>query len=216
MRGNWRSAGVVARLMALLVFVFGLGATFAFAHEVRPAYLELTEEAPDTFGILFKTPMLGDLRLALTVGFSGPVEPLSPVLSRRTEDAMVQTWRVRASNGITGNQVRVIGLENTLTDALLRVTFANGRSFVQRLTPAAPEVTIPAAATSSGVAATYLWLGVEHILAGLDHLLFVLGLLLLTTKPPATGNGCHGLHCGPQHYAGRRNAGRGSCALPAY
>jgi hydrogenase/urease accessory protein HupE len=182
MRTNRHCALVVARLMTLLTFVSGLSYNISFAHEVRPAYLELTEEAPDTFGILFKTPMLGDLRLALTVGFSRPVEPLSPVLSRRTDDAIVQTWRVRALHGITGNQIRVIGLENTLSDALLRITFANGRSFVQRLTPAAPKVTIPVPATSSGVAATYLELGVEHILTGLDHLLFVLGLLLLTTS----------------------------------
>jgi hypothetical protein len=55
----------------------------------------------------------------LTVGFSGPVEPLSPVLSRKTDDAIVQTWPVRALHGITGNQIRVIGLENTRSDALL-------------------------------------------------------------------------------------------------
>ena len=45
----------------------------AFAHEVRPAYLELREDAPGIFDVLFKTPMQGDARLALDVGFSGRV-----------------------------------------------------------------------------------------------------------------------------------------------
>ena len=49
-------------------------ATQAFAHEVRPAYLEMREEASGAFDVLFKTPMLGDARLALDVSFSGPVE----------------------------------------------------------------------------------------------------------------------------------------------
>jgi hydrogenase/urease accessory protein HupE len=93
---------------------------------------------------------------------------------------MVQTWRVRAINGLADKEVQVVGLENTLSDALLRAEFADGRSFVQRLTPASPRVIVPAAPTSSQVAVTYLKLGVEHILLGFDHLLFVLGLMLLT------------------------------------
>ena len=39
----------------------------AFAHEVRPAYLDLREDAPGSFDVLFKTPMRGDARLALDV-----------------------------------------------------------------------------------------------------------------------------------------------------
>ena len=42
-------------------------ASVSFAHEVRPAYLSLKEEAPGSFEVLFKTPMVGDLRLSLGV-----------------------------------------------------------------------------------------------------------------------------------------------------
>ena len=38
----------------------------ASAHEVRPAYLSVQEEAPNEFSVLFKTPMQGDARLALS------------------------------------------------------------------------------------------------------------------------------------------------------
>jgi hydrogenase/urease accessory protein HupE len=78
--------------------------------------------------------------------------------------------------------VRIVGLENTISDALLRVEFADGRSWDQRLTPAAPAATVPTAKSGSGVATTYFSLGVEHILLGYDHLLFVLGLFLLTSS----------------------------------
>ena len=114
------------------------------AHEVRPAYLELTEQAPATFAVLFKTPMLGELRLALTVIFSGPVQPVTPVLSRVTGDAMVQTWQVRTSAPLRGQDIRIAGLESTVTDALVRIAFLDGRSWTQRLTPAAPQATVPA------------------------------------------------------------------------
>ena len=59
---------IMARSVAFLVACFGLCGLTAIssAHEVRPAYLELREVAPGEFSVLFKTPMRGDLRLALT------------------------------------------------------------------------------------------------------------------------------------------------------
>jgi hypothetical protein len=78
--------------------------------------------------------------------------------------------------------VRIDGLEGTMTDALVRVEFADGSAWTGRLTPGQPAATIPDKESALGVAGTYLWLGVEHILAGIDHLLFVLGLLLLARE----------------------------------
>ena len=103
----------------------------AFAHEVRPAYLELREETPGIFDVLFKTPMQGDARLALDVSFSGRVERATPVISRITDNAMVQTWRLAAIEPLAGQEVRIDGLASTMTDALVRFslpTAANGSS----------------------------------------------------------------------------------------
>jgi hydrogenase/urease accessory protein HupE len=177
---------LVRRLPTALLCLVGwlalLTVVPAAAHEVRPAYLELTETTPGAFDVLFKTPMQGDLRLALGVAISGQVEPIAPVWSRVTENAMVQTWRVNVVPSLAGQQVHVVGLENTVSDALLRIEFLDGRSWVQRLTPAVPQATVPATQSGSGVAATYLGLGVEHILLGYDHLLFVLGLMLIAAN----------------------------------
>jgi hydrogenase/urease accessory protein HupE len=174
-------AGTLVVRAVLVLGSFLLLASAGLSHEVRPAYLELKEVAPGEFEVLFKTPMVGDLRLALSVRFSGGVEAITPTVSRVTGNAMVQTWRVRAAGGLPGREVQVVGLETTISDALLRAEFQDGRSFVQRLTPASPRTTFPAAETSSGVAVTYLKLGIEHILLGFDHLLFVLGLILLSS-----------------------------------
>lgn len=167
----------VVRLLVLCACVLPVGRTFA--HEVRPAYLELRETAPGIFDVLFKTPMQGDARLALDVSFSGRVEPATPVISRITDNAMVQTWRLAAIEPLAGQEVRIDGLASTMTDTLVRVEFTDGSEWIERLTPGAPRATIPASQSAWAVAVTYLKLGVEHILLGVDHLLFVLALILI-------------------------------------
>jgi hydrogenase/urease accessory protein HupE len=152
----------------------------ALAHEVRPAYLELHEESSNTFRVLWKTPMRGDLRLSLAPVFSGETRSLTPITTRRTGSAAVQTWRMEAREPLRGQSLRIAGLEATMTDVLVRAEFADGTSWTQRLTPAQSAVTIPQRQSAWSVAAEYLELGVEHILLGIDHLLFVLALLLIT------------------------------------
>jgi hydrogenase/urease accessory protein HupE len=92
----------------------------------------------------------------------------------------VQTWRFRALDPLRGQIVRIDGLGNTMTDALVRIVFLDGTSWVRRLTPQQPAATIPPRQSGWSVAGLYLKLGVEHILLGIDHLLFVLALLIIT------------------------------------
>jgi hydrogenase/urease accessory protein HupE len=181
--GDGRAFRAMRKGLAHLLLALGIGVASVIAtsaHEVRPAYLQLHEDEPGVFDVLLKTPMRGNARLALSAGFSGAIENLTPVVSRPTGDAMVQTWRMRAIEPLAGQSVRIEGLGNTITDALVRIEFADGGAWVSRLTPSAPEATIPADQSGWTVAATYLKLGIEHILFGFDHLLFVLALLILT------------------------------------
>jgi hydrogenase/urease accessory protein HupE len=159
---------------------FGVLSAACTAHEVRPAYLELREDRAGEFDVLFKTPMRGELRLALAPTLSGRFEAVTPMTARATGDAAVQTWRMRALDSLRGQTVRIAGLENTMTDALVRVTFLDGTSWVRRLTAQEPAATIPPRQSGWAVAGVYLKLGVEHILLGIDHLLFVLALLIVT------------------------------------
>jgi hydrogenase/urease accessory protein HupE len=150
------------------------------AHEVRPAYLELREDRAGEFDILFKTPMRGELRLALTPAFSGRADTVTPVVMRTTGDAAVHVWRVRTIDPLRGQTIRINGLEATMTDALVRIAFLDGTMWVRRLTPQEPAAAIPARQSGWSVAGLYLKLGVEHILLGIDHLLFVLALMIIT------------------------------------
>lgn len=152
----------------------------AEAHEVRPAYLEVRQLKANEFTVLWKTPMQGDLRLALSPAFSGPTEVLTPVVTRRTGDAAVQSWRFRAGQPLRGQTLSIVGLEATMTDVLVQMEFADGTSWSKRLLPAQPAAEIPKQQSRWSVCGEYLGLGVEHILSGIDHLLFVLALLLIT------------------------------------
>lgn len=161
--------------LGLIALLWSLACT---AHEVRPAYLELRETMPGEFSVLWKTPMLEDARLALDPVFSGEARPVSAVFGRSARGAAIQTWNLRAP-ALRGQTLRIAGLESTMTDALVRVEFADGTAWTQRLTPRSPAATIPPGDSPAAVAGVYLKLGVEHILGGIDHLLFVLALLII-------------------------------------
>jgi len=152
------------------------------SHEVRPSYLELNEIGAGEFSVTWKTPMRGEMRLALDPAFSVESENLSPVVSRMTGTASIQTWRMRFEEPLRGSTVTITGLKGTMTDTLVRITFADGTTWVHRLTAQDPSGEIPHEATALGVANVYLKLGIEHILLGIDHLLFVLALLIITLR----------------------------------
>lgn len=65
LRHVWGSttAARIAALRVVWILVFSLAGA-AIAHEVRPAYLELTERAPREFDVFWKVPALGGVPLA--------------------------------------------------------------------------------------------------------------------------------------------------------
>ena len=150
------------------------------AHEVRPAYLELRQTAPETYDLLFKVPALGEeLRLALYVTLPDATQDVVAPRALFTGGAYVERRTIRRAAGLAGQSVAVEGLSATFTDVLVRVQDLAGTTQTERLTPTKASFVVKAAPGSGEVAATYLQLGIEHILGGVDHLLFVLGLLLL-------------------------------------
>lgn len=150
----------------------------AFADAIRPAYLELREEKPGEFSVLWKIPMLGTARLPVEPEFSGDSKAVTPVTTRTPPGAAIQQWTLRATT-LRGKTLHIRGLEGSMTDVLVRIEFADGTKWVQRLTGQESSASIPMQQSGWSVAGVYLKLGIEHILFGADHLLFVLGLLLI-------------------------------------
>ena len=170
----------MTRLLPVSLLCLVLLAPSLSAHEVRPAYLELTQTGAETYDVLWKVPARGeDQRLALYVEFPRGSITVTPPHRSLMNHAFTERWTLKREGGLASTVVRIAGLEATLTDVLVRVQHLDGRTQVTRLTPAAPSFVVAAAPQAMEVARTYLLLGVEHILLGIDHLLFVLALLIL-------------------------------------
>jgi hydrogenase/urease accessory protein HupE len=172
---SWRHRSFLAA--GVLVALF---APRTFAHESRPAYLELTEQNPAVFEVLWRRPMRADRVLAMQ-----PVLPGHCALAGKTArygqvDSLVERWVVDCGKGgLVGQTIGIEGLQATLTDVLVRVAFADGATHTQVLRPNATAFTVKGSPSRWEVMDDYFRLGVEHILGGIDHLLFVLALLII-------------------------------------
>ena len=165
--------------LILLFFLAGF-ASNSVAHEVRPAYLEIRETAPQTYDVLWKVPGRGESqRLGLYVEFPAGTKNVTEPRASMADNIFAQRWSVKRSGGLTGGTIQVAGLAATMTDVLVRLERLDGTTQVTRLTPSAPSFEVAAVPRATQVAVTYLKLGVGHILGGIDHLLFVLALLIL-------------------------------------
>lgn len=174
MSRSWRP--LAGALVAALVVA--LAPSQAWAHAFAPALLDV-REGPTGTTVVWKVPA--------TLGESPALRPVLPPACRPVTDAtvepvtqaMVERWVVDCPGGLAGATIRVDGETEVPTDVVVRVELADGRSVSAVLRDGARELAIPAAQAGGAVTATYLRLGVHHILGGFDHLLFVLGLLLL-------------------------------------
>lgn len=169
------------RRVLLLVCFLGqaLLQVSAHAHELRPAYLDLREVAPDEFSILWKVPARGDLRLGLYLQLPSTCEPSAEPAKSIDGSAYLERWIANCAGGLKGKTITIAGLRSSATDGLARIQYLDGAVEVARLTPQEPAFVVMGARTGWAVAWTYLRLGVDHILAGYDHLLFVFALILL-------------------------------------
>lgn len=120
------------------------------------------------------------------------VRPQLPALCReRTpptvehqEAAIVTRWQADCgSGGLIGARVGIDGLASANTNGLIRVTLADGRSFEQVVTHAAPALQIPRPPRRIDIWQDYCAAGARHVLLRADRILFLLGLLMLAPVP---------------------------------
>lgn len=176
------SAPSVASSAIVLALLFALfSASSALAHEMRPAYVELRQTGIETFDVKWKVPGSGEsLRLGLDVELPADTKNLTDPLGAMVNNALTERWTVQRPGGLAGATIKILGLDATMTDVLVRIERLDGSQQVTRLTPSAASFVAEAAPGRWDVARTYSYLGIEHILTGIDHLLFVPALLIIT------------------------------------
>jgi hydrogenase/urease accessory protein HupE len=155
----------------------------AFSDEVRPGYLEMRQINSGAYNLLFKIPAHGeDLRLAIYLNLPEGTQDAAAPRASFSDGAYVERRTIRRDGGLIGQAVSIEGLSATSTDVLVRIESLAGAIQTERLSPTKTSFIIQAVPGAGEVAATYLRLGVEHILFGFDHLLFVLALVILVRE----------------------------------
>jgi len=177
---NYRILMRIQKLVYSILCVCLLSSSLVFAHESRPAYLEISESQNNVFDITWRRPARGEMVLSMQPVFPEHCEPQGSVANYFSQGAHVQRWTIQCeSAGLVGHSIYIEGLVQTITDVLVRIQFLDNTTHTQILKPNDTRMTVQGAPSVWQVLSDYFALGVEHILGGIDHLLFVLCLLLI-------------------------------------
>jgi hydrogenase/urease accessory protein HupE len=172
---TWLRWPLIGIALAMLAHAPG-----AWAHESRPAYLEITETAVGRYDVLWRIPVLSGMRLPVVLRLPDDVRNVTEPAMHELSDSLVERRVIAAGgDGLAGKRVEFAGLQATITDVLVRVRLRDGRHTTTLVHPSRPWIEVASSRGPLAVAAGYLTAGIHHILLGVDHLLFVLGLLLL-------------------------------------
>jgi hydrogenase/urease accessory protein HupE len=166
--------------VGLLLLPLLLVAPHARAHKLAPSLLELTEGASaHEFDVSWKTPRYAATPVPIVPRLPAGCSELGPREASYEGTGVRITWRVRCGAPLEGQTLRVEGLAENQSAALVRIAWRDGAVVQGLMNGGQPAYAVPVQAGRAQVSLDYARLGVEHILGGVDHLLFVLGLLLL-------------------------------------
>jgi hydrogenase/urease accessory protein HupE len=164
--------------------VYLIAASDSFAHEIRPAYLQIEETSPLVYDVLWKVPSRGDRVLDIQPRFDDALSVSEAGAHTAMDGFVVYRYRVSGDTGLAGTKLRIYNLQQTTVDALVTINFLDGARHSFLLQPRSHSAVIPQAPSAWNVIITYTRLGVEHILLGIDHLLFVISLMLIVSGVP--------------------------------
>ena len=171
------------KYLVAMVFAGLFWAMPTSADEIRPALLDIKEQATGLFAVTWKVPTRGDRVLAITPSLPDSLELLGSPTVQQVPGAQVEhsTYKNNAES-LTGQLISIDGLAALQTDVLLLIQLQDGTQHSSILRPSSPQFVIPLEASKLEVAGDYWRMGTIHILEGVDHLLFVLALLLIVSN----------------------------------
>ena len=171
------------RLLVFVIMLMSMGLMPANADEIRPALLDIKEQATGLYAVTWKVPTRGDKVLKITPFLPESLELVGTPTVQNVPGAKVEhaTYK-NNSESLTGQKIVIDGLAAVQTDVLLLIQLQDGTQHSAILRPSSPEYTIPLEASKLQVAGDYWRMGTIHILEGADHLLFVLALLLIVVS----------------------------------
>ncbi|HTQ99589.1 MAG TPA: HupE/UreJ family protein [Candidatus Acidoferrum sp.] len=152
----------------------------SFAHEVRPASLDITEQSDGSYVFRWRQPINGEYTIAIHPVLSSGWLDGDPQQAIATGTTLIRQWTVaRPEQALSGQTLTIRGLDRTITDVLVTYTNRKGQVLTHLIKADQPQMTLPENGEGTDSMRDYLWLGITHIWSGPDHLLYVLGLVLL-------------------------------------
>lgn len=174
---------LIKRILFTLAFLGALSAfaaSYTYAHEARPCYLELKETAPGQFEVLWRTPVLAGMRLPVSLRLPDSMRNLKDAQIDELTDSLVERrWIDAGASGLASKRIEFPGLQVTITDVLVHIELLDGRAWSVIVHPSQPYIEIAGPQSHLAVMTGYILHGIRHISLGADHLLFLLGLLLI-------------------------------------
>jgi len=166
---EFRCKSAVVAMITILLVSLGLGVRPAAAHEFRPAVLSLRQLEPGHFAWSWQPAHDAKRR------------PLTDVRPKFPEHCEVRGELLDCQGRGLG-EVTIVGLDRHPVDVVVRVQWSDERRRTVVLHGERDRAALGdgnEGQSTLSLLATYLELGVEHILVGIDHVFFVVGLVLL-------------------------------------
>ncbi|GAA4826947.1 HupE/UreJ family protein [Algivirga pacifica] len=167
-------------LFSLIILLLITSISLSDAHELRPAYLHITQSNDSTYKVMWKVPRKGDMVLRLQPVFAPSFQLQASAVPQAIEGALLYTYELKGSTPLMGTTLHIDQLDKTMVDVLVNATFLNGENITLLLNPKQTSALLPSSPNSKEVIYNYSILGIEHIWEGIDHLLFVLALMIIT------------------------------------
>lgn len=152
----------------------------AFAHEARPAYLEIKEITPNRFDVLWRIPLNAGIRPPVALKFPDNVRNVTEPSVRELPDSLLERRLIETpAGGLAGGRIEFAGLEATTAEVLVRGANRDGTQWTTLVRPSQPWFEPAVHRSKLSVAGAYTRIGIKHILGGIDHLLYILAMLFL-------------------------------------
>jgi len=176
--------------MKRYVFPLSLALVFAFiglfnpvlAHELQPGSLQVRQLTSERYELIWRAPIYYGKPHPAQLQVPSSWKTIGKPTTRRLSDSHLYRRVVSVPGGDIGSAtIRFSGLEATITDVFVRVSWLNGAQTTAVVRPGQPWFEIQGQRSAWQVAGDYTTLGIDHILSGYDHLTFVLALLLIVS-----------------------------------
>lgn len=167
---------MIWRFLCILIACFA--AQNAYAHEVRPAALEIKQSADKQINVTWKLPITNGKKLKLFPKFPDECQLPDDSQQKIIDGIIIESWQMQCA--LDTGSISIEGLENVLTDVFVRIKRIGQDEQISLLRPS--DNLLDLSKPEGAAYSEYIGIGVEHMIFGWDHLLFVLALLLIVSR----------------------------------